>query len=186
MESTQQMTTAMLKAMAHPLRRRILALFPRLEYVRAADVAAELDEPANKISFHLRVLADAGLIMEAPERARDRRDRVWAARKGPLSIGGKDNPVDDPVLANAVIAAQVDDHNAVMRRILARMSDHLAGTGADEGMTFMRNRVKLTPDRFDALLDTFASAVLDAQAASEGQPDAIVYDIDIVAADESL
>lgn len=48
-------TTAMLKAMTHPLRRRILAVFPRLEYVRAADLATELGEPANKISFHLRV-----------------------------------------------------------------------------------------------------------------------------------
>ncbi|WP_217178915.1 helix-turn-helix domain-containing protein [Streptomyces sp. AC495_CC817] len=182
---TQQMTTAMLKAMAHPLRRRILAVFPRREFVRAADLAEELGEPANKISFHLRVLADAGLLVEAPEHARDRRDRVWTGRRGALEIGAKGSPVDDPVLADAVIAAYVDEHNDIMRRVLSRMPAYLAGVDVDPGSSFMRNRVKLTPERFDALLDTLAAAILEAQAATaDDDPDARVYDIDILAADD--
>ena len=44
---------------------------------RAADLAADLDIPANQASFHLRQLAKYGLVVEAPEEARDRRDRVW-------------------------------------------------------------------------------------------------------------
>ena len=36
-----------------------------------------LDIPANQASFHLRTLAKYGLIVEAPEEARDGRDRVW-------------------------------------------------------------------------------------------------------------
>lgn len=47
------------------------------DHGRAADLAAALGQPANAISFHLRTLAKAGLIVEAPEHARDRRDRVW-------------------------------------------------------------------------------------------------------------
>ena len=45
--------------------------------MRAADVARELGIPANQASFHLRQLAKYGLVEEAPEEARDRRDRVW-------------------------------------------------------------------------------------------------------------
>lgn len=47
--------------------------------------------PANQVSFHLRTLAKYGLIEEAPEEARDRRDRVWrpASEEG-LSLSNKD------------------------------------------------------------------------------------------------
>src|SRR5262245_34338328 len=45
--------------------------------MRAADIARELGIPANQASFHLRQLAKYGLVEEAPDLARDRRDRVW-------------------------------------------------------------------------------------------------------------
>lgn len=66
-----------LRAIAHPLRQRILMELAALGHARAADLARATGEPANAVSFHLRVLAKAGLIVEAPEHARDRRDRVW-------------------------------------------------------------------------------------------------------------
>src|SRR5690242_2457375 len=47
--------------------------------MRAADIAESLGIPANQASFHLRQLAKYGLIQEAPEAARDGRDRVWKA-----------------------------------------------------------------------------------------------------------
>jgi predicted ArsR family transcriptional regulator len=47
--------------------------------LRAADLAESLGIPANQASFHLRQLAKYGLIEEAPEAARDGRDRVWKA-----------------------------------------------------------------------------------------------------------
>src|SRR5215207_7054641 len=55
--------------------------------MRAADLARELGLPANQMSFHLRQLAKYGLVVEAPEHARDGRDRVWrAAHEGGLSV----------------------------------------------------------------------------------------------------
>lgn len=68
---------AALRAIAHPVRQRILTELAVLGHARAADLAGAIDEPANSVSFHLRVLARAGMIVEAPEHARDRRDRVW-------------------------------------------------------------------------------------------------------------
>ncbi|MFC7723618.1 winged helix-turn-helix domain-containing protein [Nocardioides sp. GCM10028917] len=66
-----------LRALAHPVRGRILDEIDAAGSVRAADVARELGIPANQASFHLRQLAKYGLVEEAPEEARDKRDRVW-------------------------------------------------------------------------------------------------------------
>jgi DNA-binding transcriptional ArsR family regulator len=68
-----------LRALAHPVRGRILDEIEASGPVRAADVARELGIPANQASFHLRQLAKYGLVEEAPEEARDKRDRVWRA-----------------------------------------------------------------------------------------------------------
>jgi len=66
-----------LRAIAHPVRNRILTELEAHGSLRAADIARELDIPANQASFHLRQLAKYGLVAEDPEAARDRRDRVW-------------------------------------------------------------------------------------------------------------
>ena len=66
-----------LRALAHPTRTRILDEISARGSLRAADVARELDMPANQASFHLRQLAKYGLIEEDADAARDRRDRVW-------------------------------------------------------------------------------------------------------------
>lgn len=68
-----------LRAIAHPVRTRILDELSASGPVRAADIARELGIPANQASFHLRQLAKYGLVEEAPEEARDKRDRVWRA-----------------------------------------------------------------------------------------------------------
>jgi predicted ArsR family transcriptional regulator len=68
-----------LRAIAHPVRNRILGEISAAGPSRAADLAADLGIPANQASFHLRQLAKYGLVEEAPELARDRRDRVWRA-----------------------------------------------------------------------------------------------------------
>jgi DNA-binding transcriptional ArsR family regulator len=68
-----------LRAIAHPVRTRILEEMSASGPVRAADVAQSLGIPANQASFHLRQLAKYGMVEEAPEEARDKRDRVWRA-----------------------------------------------------------------------------------------------------------
>ena len=66
-----------LRAIAHPVRNRILTELDASGPMRAADVAVRLGIPANQASFHLRQLAKFGLVEEDPEAARDKRDRVW-------------------------------------------------------------------------------------------------------------
>ena len=66
-----------LRALAHPTRGRILDELGATGPMRAADVGEALGIPANQASFHLRQLAKYGVIVPAPEAARDNRDRVW-------------------------------------------------------------------------------------------------------------
>lgn|SRR5512142_3290154 len=66
-----------LRAIAHPMRNRILSELAAQGSLRAADIASDLHIPANQASFHLRQLAKYGLVEEDPAAARDRRDRVW-------------------------------------------------------------------------------------------------------------
>lgn len=66
-----------LRAIANPVRQRILMQLAVVGHARAADLAEAIGQAANSVSFHLRVLAKAGMITEAPEHARDKRDRVW-------------------------------------------------------------------------------------------------------------
>ena len=78
--------------MGHPLRLEILQKLRHREFSRAADLAGEMDVPANSLSYHLRMLARAGLIEEAPEHARDRRDRVWRIvdAEAPFTVDASD------------------------------------------------------------------------------------------------
>jgi DNA-binding transcriptional ArsR family regulator len=57
---------ASLRAIAHPLRLRILSLLTGTE-LSAAEVARELDISHANASYHLRVLADAGEVVVAGE-----------------------------------------------------------------------------------------------------------------------
>jgi DNA-binding transcriptional ArsR family regulator len=66
-----------LRAIAHPVRNRILGELSAQGPLRAADLSQELAIPANQASFHLRQLAKYGLVEEAVGEGRDRRDRVW-------------------------------------------------------------------------------------------------------------
>jgi predicted ArsR family transcriptional regulator len=69
-----------LRAIAHPTRGRILDELGAMGPMRAADVGEALGIPANQASFHLRQLAKYGVIVPAPEAARDKRDRAYKLR----------------------------------------------------------------------------------------------------------
>jgi DNA-binding transcriptional ArsR family regulator len=62
--------------MSHPLRRQMLRYLAEHEAATATTIAAALDENTGATSYHLRVLAAAGVIEEMPER-RHGRERWW-------------------------------------------------------------------------------------------------------------
>lgn len=181
------MTSAMLKAYAHPLRRQMIRLFSRREHLRAADVAADLDVPANSASFHLRVLADAGLIEEAPEHARDRRDRVWKSRRGSFNVGGPEHPVPDEALGTAMVRSVADDHQDMLSRVIAWTPEYLSGRATEVRAHFSQRMVRLTEAEFEAVMERVQEVVTEAvDAHDKDDPAGRSWQIDILAADDTI
>jgi DNA-binding transcriptional ArsR family regulator len=64
------------KAMSHPLRREMLRHLDEHGPATSTTLAGALGENTGTTRYHLRVLADAGVIEEVPERANGR-ERWW-------------------------------------------------------------------------------------------------------------
>jgi DNA-binding transcriptional ArsR family regulator len=76
-QAGQQADIDKIAAMAHPARRRILDLLSAYGPATVGSLARDSDERVGSVSHHLKMLARAGLIEEAPELARDRRESWW-------------------------------------------------------------------------------------------------------------
>ena len=144
-----------LRAIAHPVRTAILGEIEAGGPVRAADVAEALDIPANQASFHLRQLAKYGLVEEAPEAARDKRDRVWKLTGSGLSANLKD--LEDQPGGRAAVE--------VFRRSTGAWAHHLidlalGGSEEPDTLRAMTNQsVRLTRDEADQLRQQLATVV---------------------------
>ncbi|MCC5576171.1 helix-turn-helix transcriptional regulator [Microtetraspora sp. AC03309] len=105
-----------LAAMAHPVRRRLLDLLKLDGPATASTLAQETGEAVGNVSHHLRALAAAGLIEEAPELARDRRERWWRRTTRTLCWSSADFADD---AAGEAIARAADSLN------LERQAGHI-------------------------------------------------------------
>lgn len=161
------MSTEILKALANPLRRQVWNEVSELRYARAADLAQRLGTPANTLSFHLRVLAEAGLIEEAPEKARDRRDRVWKPTRGALSLGSPENPVTDIALGDAVLAGTVADHQRLLTRVADWALKYATGEDPVERGTLAGYTLRLSRERFSELVERLDGVIDEYRDADE-------------------
>jgi len=109
----------MLAAVAHPLRTRLLALL-KLDGPATASVLAEkTGQAVGNVSHHLKVLSEASLVEEAPELARDRRERWWRRPSEALFWSTSDF-VGDPV-AEVAEAVSLDSQMSLSREWLAQL-----------------------------------------------------------------
>jgi DNA-binding transcriptional ArsR family regulator len=63
--------------MSHPVRRRLLDALAVDGPSTITMLAARTSQASGNVSHHMRVLQQASLVEEAPERARDRREHWW-------------------------------------------------------------------------------------------------------------
>jgi DNA-binding transcriptional ArsR family regulator len=110
---------AKLRAGAHPLRLRILSLLTGAE-MSAAEVARELDITHANASYHLRVLAEAGQVVEAGEE----RIRGGVAKRYRHPWRDKHVTVDAPEERQAMVRAAAEEliRRTDLRRPRTRMS----------------------------------------------------------------
>lgn len=152
--------------MSHPLRREMLRYLARHEAATATTIAAALGKNTGVTSYHLRILAEAGVIEELPERAHGR-ERWWRAmpadRREPdyarLSAA-------DRTALDAWRAAQIPEELELVSRFIGELRQH-GGWAKAFRVTGYFTRTDL-----DEFFDEYAALVSrhshDAAAAPDG------------------
>lgn len=103
-----------LKAFGHPLRQKIYGTLRVAGPSTASQVAAKVGEAVSLVSYHLRKLAEHGLIVEAEAQSGDARERWWRAAQDTLSFRHED--FKDTPEGAAV-------HTSVVRSLLAHRNE---------------------------------------------------------------
>lgn len=143
---------ASLAALAHPFRGRIMDALKVDGPSTASMLAARTGQAVGNASHHLKVLARAGLIEEAPELARDGRERWWRL----VSAGRRWSRRElsrDP----AAITAAEEAEALQLRRQIDRISAWLANAGTapewDDAAFASQHWLRLTPDELTTVAD---------------------------------
>jgi DNA-binding transcriptional ArsR family regulator len=112
-----------MRALAHPARFAILQYLSTDRAATATECAEVVGLTPSAMSYHLRALAKAGLIEEAPSRG-DGRERVWRGVAAGFTVDGSRN-ADDEVSAaqREVIQAFMANNDAEVLRWLDRVRD---------------------------------------------------------------
>jgi DNA-binding transcriptional ArsR family regulator len=121
-----------LAAMSHPLRRRLMDVLKVYGPATASALADRTDQAVANISHHLKVLGAAGLIVEAPELAKDRRERWWrlVAPTFRWVAGDFDDDPARQVVADAAASLNLDRQVGLVRAWYAVREERPAWNGA--------------------------------------------------------
>ncbi|MFE6100243.1 helix-turn-helix domain-containing protein [Streptomyces laurentii] len=106
-----------LKAVSHPLRMRLYRALFVARVATASQLAEQVDEAVSLVSYHLRKLADHGLIEEAEPQSADGRERWWQPSSRGVSVHDEDIR-DSPelVAANDAFSRILGDQRAALHR----------------------------------------------------------------------
>jgi DNA-binding transcriptional ArsR family regulator len=157
-------------ASGHPVRRRLLELLGVDGPATASRLAEETGELVGNVSHHLKMLARAGLVEEAPELAKDRRERWW--RRVPVGLSWSLADVrGDPVGEAVAIAAEhvnLDHHVAAVRGwLVARDSTDRYDESWTAAAFATDTWVRATPDELEELGGTIDALLSEFRAAHQ-------------------
>ena len=140
-----------LKGLSHPLRQRLFRLLTQLGPSTTTMLAAHLDgADPGQVSYHLRELGKRGFIEEAPELARDRRERWWRVPQGSVSwsSAGFKTP-EGKAVAEAAFAQTVQDQIERLQAYVDRKDEW--SEEWQEAATTSNSHVRLTPEELHEL-----------------------------------
>ncbi|MFG2055939.1 ArsR/SmtB family transcription factor [Micromonospora sp. NPDC048930] len=149
-----------LAALAHPLRRRLMDVLKVYGPSTVGQLAERTGQAPANVSHHLKMLAAADLVTEAPELARDRRERWWRLRDRGVRWSTADFDADPAAraVADAASSLNLDRHVALVRAWHAAGDDAHAAWG--EGPFSTDKWLHLTPEELAQLgrevIDLFA------------------------------
>ncbi|MFF3318959.1 ArsR/SmtB family transcription factor [Streptomyces sp. NPDC003035] len=106
-----------LKAVSHPLRMRLYRALFVARTATASQLADQVDEAVSLVSYHLRKLADHGLIEEAETQSADGRERWWQPSSDGFSIREEDvRDAPEMLAASAAFSRTVAEQRAELHR----------------------------------------------------------------------
>lgn len=106
-----------LKAISHPLRMRLYRALFVARTATASQLADQVDEAVSLVSYHLRKLADHGLIEEAEAQSADGRERWWQPSSYGFSVREEDlRDAPEKVAAGAALSRSLTEQRADMYR----------------------------------------------------------------------
>ncbi|MEV6280253.1 helix-turn-helix domain-containing protein [Nocardia sp. NPDC051832] len=152
---------AALRALAHPLRQRILRALSENGPATSTALGAVLGENTGATSYHLRQLAEHGFIEEAPELAKGK-ERWW--RSPPKDLRFRMDQETSPELRElleGLFAQHIAEDVEMFQRFQAERAE--LGEWADV-MPFSRGAVYATPAELEEFFEDYLRLLKDFQA----------------------
>ncbi|MDF3297057.1 ArsR/SmtB family transcription factor [Streptomyces tropicalis] len=135
-----------LKALAHPLRMRLYRGLLVARAATASQLAEQVDEAVSLVSYHLRRLAEFGLIEEAEPRSADSRERWWEPASDGVSIRDEDfRDAPEKAAAHTAASRLFFEQRAEMYRSFLDQRAHW-GPEWNRSAESMETMLRLTPE----------------------------------------
>lgn len=161
-----------LKALAHPLRVRILHVLTTRGPQTASSLATALGESTGSTSYHLRALAKHDLIREVEGRG-SARERWWEREKGSVSFTNPE-AMKTPSGRAATQVVMTEFLNRRHQQLLRFVGDSIRTPAEIDDMTALIStaNLRLTPDQAKELNERFSALIDEASDRYRGQDEA--------------
>jgi DNA-binding transcriptional ArsR family regulator len=150
---------AVLSALAHPFRSRLLDALKVDGPSTASSLSRRTGQAVGSVSHHLKVLSDVGLVEEAPELARDRRERWWRLVSQGLRWSRSDL-AGDPVAVEAGAAAESMGFSRQVERTRDWLDNREAAVEWGDAAFATQNWLTLTPGELHELGDEIVKLLM--------------------------
>ncbi|MBX5149827.1 helix-turn-helix transcriptional regulator [Rhizobium lentis] len=151
-----------LKALAHPVRLRMLGMLRIDGPATATQLAVRLGLNSGATSYHLRQLAQYGFIEEAPHVSR--RDRWWRARHELTSVPPSESAGEaldlDMAFNQAALSLQVGQMQQALEEYAELPAEWRRATKADDII------IPMTAEQAEALTKRLTGIILEAMRAA--------------------
>ncbi|WP_203989267.1 ArsR/SmtB family transcription factor [Sphaerisporangium rufum] len=158
-----------LKAVAHPLRVRLLGALRLDGPATATELAARFGESSASTSYHLRQLAKYGFVEQDPDQ-RDARERRW--RSVHRYTAWSDRELAGSPEGRAAAGFMRDRQVEVLLKDRADFESHREEWGPDwsDAAGMSDDVARLTPDSVRLLMERTSALVRELAAADAGDP----------------
>jgi DNA-binding transcriptional ArsR family regulator len=158
-QASRPLDARMLRALAHPLRMRMLELLQADGPATATGLGKRVGESSGTTSWHLRLLAEAGLVEEDTDRG-NKRERWWRSAQRSTRMRAADF-IDDPDLAGPLdiyLRSSVEQRYQAESRFVSELPRWMDQW--HDKAVFTDARLSLTPEEA-AAMSAEVDAVID-------------------------